>query len=256
MQVRHKPGLKIKSARVVIEDKKTFSLQVAKPPTNKRIHSLPLHNKILNAAEIRINGARTNVLIDTCTVGADLISAQFCHLHTIPPEGMPPKSLFTAINVYKSTITKKVTMEVNLQGHKEIRTFLVSNLMDWDAIIRHPMLHHFNPVMNIRDDRVSIQARGYIRYDLNMLARVTETPVMQAAATFTEDYESPYDSPISYDSSSHAHETETDEDTIDSSASDSEEQPVFSRHTSDNNSQGRPEEQGYQMLDETRTLHP
>ena len=27
-------------------------------------------------------------------------------------------------------------------------------------------------------------------------------------------------------------------------------------HTSDNNSQGRPEEQGYQMLNETPTLHP
>ena len=61
MQVRYTPGLKIKSARVVIEDKKTSSLQVAKPPRNKRMHSLPLSNKIFNAAEVRINGARANV---------------------------------------------------------------------------------------------------------------------------------------------------------------------------------------------------
>ena len=54
-----------------------------------------------------------------------------------------------------------------------------------------------------------------MRYDLNMLDRATETPVMQAAATYTEDDDSPYDSPISYDSSSHAHETDTDEDTPD-----------------------------------------
>ena len=150
MQVRYKPGLKIKPARVVIEDKKTSSLQVAKPPTDKRMHSLPLCNEILNAAEIRINGARANVLIDTCTVGADLISAQFCHLHNIPTEEMPAKSLFTAIEGYKSTRIKKATMEVDVQVHKEIRTFLVSNLMDWDAIIGNPILQHLNTGMSVK----------------------------------------------------------------------------------------------------------
>ena len=61
MQVRYKPGRKIRSARVVIEDKETSSLQVVKPPTDKRMHALQLSNKIWNAAEIRINGARANV---------------------------------------------------------------------------------------------------------------------------------------------------------------------------------------------------
>ena len=81
-----------------------------------------------------------------------------------------------------------------------------------------------------------------MRFDLNMLDRVTETPVMHAAATYTEDYDSPYDSPISYDSSSPAHETDTDEDTTDLSVSDSEEEPALLHHTSDNTSQGRTEE--------------
>ena len=121
-------------------------------------------------------------------------------------------------------MTKKATIEVDVQGHKEIRTFLVSNLMDWDAIIGHPMCHHLNTVMNDKYNSVSIQAKGKMRHDLNMLDRVTETRVMQAAAKYTEDYDSPYDSPISYDSSSHAHETDTDEDTTDSS-SDSDEDP-------------------------------
>ena len=163
MQVRYKPGPKIKSARVVIEDKKTSSLQLAKPPTDKRMHALPLSNKILNAAEIRINGPRVNVLIDSCTVGADLITAQFCHLHNMPTEEMPPKSLFTAIKGCKCTMTKKATIEVDVQGHKEIRTFLVSNLMDCNAIIGHPMLHHLNTVMNCKDNRVSIKARRKLR---------------------------------------------------------------------------------------------
>ena len=149
MHVRYKPGLKIKSARVVIEDKKTSSMQVAKPLTDKRMHSLPLSNKILNAAEIRINGARANVFIDPYTVGADLISAQFCHLHNIPTEEMPPKSLFTAIKGSKSTMTKQATIKVDVPGHKEFRTFLIRNLMDWNAIIGHPMLHYLNIVMNV-----------------------------------------------------------------------------------------------------------
>ena len=67
--------------------------------------------------------------------------------------------------------------------------------MDWDAIIGHPMLHHLNTVMNVEHNRVSIQSKGKMRYDLNMLDRVIETPLIQTAATFTDDYESLYDSP-------------------------------------------------------------
>ena len=95
-----------------------------------------------------------------------------------------------------------------------------------------------------------------MRYDLNILDRVLETPVMQAAGRFTEDYDSTHDSPISYDSWSHTYETETDEDTTDSSANDSEEKLAFSHYTSDTDLQGRPEEQGNQILYETPTLHP
>ena len=130
MQVRYEPGPTMKSARVVIEDKKTSTLQVAKPPTDQRMHSSPRSNKILNTAEIRINGARANVLIEPRTVGADLISAQVCHLHNIPTVEIPPKSFFTAITGSQSTMTKKTTIDVDVHGHTEIRTFLVSNLMD------------------------------------------------------------------------------------------------------------------------------
>ena len=196
-----------------------------------------------------------NVLIDHCTVGADLISASCCHLHNVPTDEMPAKSLFTVIKVYKSTMTKKATIEVDVQGLKNIRTFLGSNLMGWDAIIGHPMLHHLNTVMNVKDKRVSILHRCKMRYELNMLARVTETPVKQAAATYAADYESPHDSPISFELSSHAHETDRNEDTTDSSGG-SEEDPALSNLTSDNDAQGRPEEQAYQMLDEAHTLHP
>ena len=57
-------------------------------------------------------------------------------------------------------MTKKATIEVDVQGHKEIRTLLVSNLVDWAAIIGHPMWHHLNRVMNVKDKSVSIQPKG------------------------------------------------------------------------------------------------
>ena len=109
---------------------------------------------------------------------------------------MPHKSLVTVIKGSKSTITKKASIEVDVQGHKGIRTCLDSNLKDWDAIMIHTMWHHLNTGMNVKDNRVSIQPRGKMRCDLHMLDRVTETPVMQAAATYTEDHDSQYDSPI------------------------------------------------------------
>ena len=193
MQVRYKLGFKMTSARVVIENKETSCLQVAKPTTNERVHTLQLSNKILNPAEIRINGPRANVLIHPCTVCTDQISAQFCYMHHRPTDEMPPTSSFTAMKLGKSTITKKATVAVDVQGHREIRTFLVTNLMHCNAIIGHLMLHHLYTGINIKDKSVFIQPNEKIRFDLHILQKVTDTPVMQAAATFTEEYDSLYD---------------------------------------------------------------
>ena len=169
---------------------------------------------------------------------------------------MSNKFLFTASEGSKSTMTKKATIEVDVQGYKGITTFVVSDLMDWDAIIGHPMWHHHNTVMTVKDNRLSIQARGKMRYDPDMLNTVTETHVMHATATWTEDYDSACDSPISDDLSTDKCETETDEDTTDSSPSNSEEEPTLSHHTSNNDTQGRTEEQLYQMHNESPALHP
>ena len=105
---------------------------------------------------------------------------------------MPRKSSFTAIKRAQSTITKKATVEVDVPGHKEIRTFLITKLMDWNAIIGHLMLHHLDTGMNIQDNTVFMQRNEKMRFDLHMLEKVTDTPVMQAAAIFTEAYDSPY----------------------------------------------------------------
>ena len=39
----------------------------------------------------------------------------------------------------------------------------------------------------MKHQRESIQPQGKMKYDLNMLDQVTETPVMPTAATITED---------------------------------------------------------------------
>ena len=99
--------------------------------------------------------------------------------------------MFTTIMESKSKISKKATIELDEARYIEIRTFLVTNLIYCDASIGHLMLHNLNTIMNVEDDRVIMEANGKMRYDHNMLDTVTDTPVMQAAAIFTEDYNSP-----------------------------------------------------------------
>lgn len=71
------------------------------------------------------------------------------------------------------------------------------------------MLHNLNTGMNVKDSRGSIQYKGKRRYDLYMLDKPTETPIMEIATTLTEDCDLIYNLPICYDTSSHVYETET-----------------------------------------------
>ena len=86
---------------------------MAKPATDETMHASPLSIEILNTAELRINGARAHVSIDPWAVSADRMSAQFRHLYNITTEEMLPTSLFTAIKISISGMTKNGTIEVH-----------------------------------------------------------------------------------------------------------------------------------------------
>lgn len=88
-----------------------------------------------------------------------------------------------------------------------------------------------------------------------MLDRVTDTQLMQALVTCTEDYHPPYESSVSYDSWSHGHETDAIADTTAYFASDLQEESALCYHISDNDLQGTSEEQVYQILNETHTRY-
>ena len=89
-----------------------------RPPTDDRKAIIPVSQKMLNAVEITINGYKAHALIDPCTINGDLISANCCFLNQIPTEDMDAKPLETAIKGSRSTMTKKATVELNMQGNK------------------------------------------------------------------------------------------------------------------------------------------
>ena len=113
---------------------------------------------------IMINGASTNIIMNPCSVVADLISAQFCNLYNISTEGMPLKYCVPAIQGFKCTITKAATIEVDRQLHEDISTFHVSNLMDCNALVSYPMLHHFNAGLNVKHNSVHILCNDKMKY--------------------------------------------------------------------------------------------
>ena len=114
-QVNKKPMCKVETASLSVEsDVDTSQRQVMRPPTDNRKAIIPVSQKILNAVEITINGHKEHALIDSCTINADLISANFCFLNKIPTEEMDAKPLKTAIKGSRSTMTKKANVELNI----------------------------------------------------------------------------------------------------------------------------------------------
>ena len=126
---------KVKTASLSVESGvDTSYLQVMRPPTDNGKGIIPVSQKLFNAVEITINEHKTHALIDPCTINVDLISGNLYFLNKIAIEDMDAKPLETAIKARRSTMTKKATVELDIQGNKITRIFYVSNLRDWDAI--------------------------------------------------------------------------------------------------------------------------
>ena len=198
---------KVKTASLSVEsDVDTSHLQVMRPPTDNRKAIILVSQKILNAIEITINGHKAHVLIDPCTINSDLISANFCFLNKIPTEDMDAKPLETAIKGSRSTMTKKANVELNIQGNKISRVFYVSNLRDWDAILGQPFLATLNVIMDVKNNKVSIQPIGKPRQQLYMLQKQSHAVSTAACSIYN------YDDKIFYDLSSHAEETDLEDE--------------------------------------------
>ena len=157
VQVNRKPTYKVKTARLSIESEvDTSHLEVMRPTTDSRNAMISGSQEICNVVDITIHAHNAPALIDPCTINADLISANFCFFNRIPTKGMDANPLETAIRGSRSTITKKPTVELNIQGNKISRTLYVSNLTAWDAIIAQPVLATLNVIMDVKNDKVSI----------------------------------------------------------------------------------------------------
>ena len=206
-QVNRRPIYKVKTASLLVESGlDTSHLQVMRAPTNNTKAIISVSQKILNAVEITIHGHKAHALIDPCTINVDLISVNFYFLNKIPTEDMDAKPLETAIKGSRPTMTTKVTVELNIRGNEISRTFYISNLSDWDAILGPPFLATLNVIMDVQNNMVFIQPIGKPRQQLYMLQKQSHA-VSTAACAFYN-----YHHDISYDSSSHVPETDTEDE--------------------------------------------
>ena len=71
---------------------------------------------------------------------------------------MDAKQLEIAIKDRRSTMTKDATVILNMQGNKISSTFYISNLRDWDAILGQLFLAVLHMIMDVRNNKISIQS--------------------------------------------------------------------------------------------------
>ena len=102
-------------------------------------------------------------------------------------------------------MTKKATDELNIQANEISRTFYVSNLIDWDAILGQPSLATLNVIMDVKNNEVSIQPTGKPRHQLDILQKQSHA-VSTAACSINN-----YDDDICNSTSSYVPETDTED---------------------------------------------
>ena len=100
-----------------------------------------MSQKILNAVHITINSHKAHAFIDSDTIHDDLISGNIYFHNKIPTDARDAKPLETAIEVRRSIMMKKATIELNIQGNKIRRIFYASSLRDWHATLVQHMSH-------------------------------------------------------------------------------------------------------------------
>ena len=100
-------------------------------------------------AEILINNKTARALIDTATIGVNLISAQYCFQNSIPTCERNPMTLSTAIKGARSKISKEVKITIQLGNHKVRCTLQVVTLDKWDIILGMPFLSAHHAIISI-----------------------------------------------------------------------------------------------------------
>ena len=101
-------------------------------------------------------------------------------------------------------MTKKATVELNMQRDKISSTFYVSNCGDWDAILGQPFQATLHVIMNVKNNKVSIQPTEKLRQQLHMLQKQAHAVSTAACSIYDDD-------DFSNNSSSDAPETYTED---------------------------------------------
>ena len=131
-----------------VQKKKTYT-------TNQDPNGLAL------AVRLNANGKRARALIDTATIGTNLVSDNFCYQNQIPSVQLKePKDLNLAVKGSRSKINRQTTLTLELTGQKEKCNFHIQALNSWDIILGMLFLRKHQVIINFRDRIVFLLKLG------------------------------------------------------------------------------------------------
>src|SRR5947207_13322535 len=97
---------------------------------------------------IKTNNYPARALIDTATMGTNLISNNFCYQHGIKSWLLSePLTMSLAVKGSRSKLQREALATLQLGIHKIPCKFRLANLDKWDMILSMPILSKFNAII-------------------------------------------------------------------------------------------------------------
>src|SRR3982074_2459082 len=118
-------------------------------------------NGLALAVRLNANGKRARALIDTATIGTNLVSDNFCYQNRIQSVQLKePKDLNLAVKGSRSKINRQTTLTLELAEQKEKCNFHIQELNSWDIILGMPFLRKHLAIINLGNRTVFLPKLG------------------------------------------------------------------------------------------------
>ena len=134
------------------------------------------------------NGYNTRILLDSCTIGGDLIFNLFCSQLKLKLEEVAAKMLFaTAIKRSRLTINYKIYITIKLAGYKFSTYLYICHLKDCNIILEDPTLIRIRAVIVVENNHITIQPDSMnIRISIPMETFIKKTKILTAVNYVTQ----------------------------------------------------------------------
>src|SRR3982074_214149 len=144
-------------------------------------------NGLALAVRLNANGKRARALIDTATIGTNLVSDNFCYQNRIPSVQLKePKDLNLAVKGSRSKINRQTTLTLELAGQKEKCNFHIQALNSWDIILGMPFLRKHQAIINLGNRTVFLPRLGI---HMEMITSHDQPKAYSLSCSITRDSE-------------------------------------------------------------------